>query len=295
MKHNSCEQCNAEDILPITTYKRTWAICKKCGTATSIQRENYPLQFMPIRDLKRSSELSEEKMYDYFIEDIHINWSKAEGERFVGEFIKPFGIDVVGKNLLDISGGNGHFIKEIEKLGCKVTLTEINKKTIEYARKIHGFDVLEYNINSDRLFEKTGRKFDLIFARACLMFAKDLNSFAKQLKDSINANGMLVIHRSVVPTLGVMLRTQLDEFSYLVLRESATVIKTFEMNGFKLLEHKLEIDPSLYINDHDLRWHWSYLHNHYESKAIKQIASDRKYAWVARDRRFDHFVFERID
>ena len=141
-------------------------------------------------------------MYDYFVEDIHINWSKAEGKQFIEEFITPFGIDVAGKNLLDISGGNGHFIKEIEKMGCKVTLTEINKKTIDYARKTHGFDVLEYNINSDRLTEKSGRKFDLIFARACLMFAKDLNSFAKQLKDSIHANGMLVIHRSVLPTLG---------------------------------------------------------------------------------------------
>ena len=67
------------------------------------------------------------------------------------------------------------------------------------------------------------------------------------------------------------------------------------MNGFKLLKHKLEIDPSLYVNDNDLLWHWNLLRKHYESKAIKKIASDRKYAWVARDRRFDHFIFKRID
>lgn len=286
-----CNTCNGHDIFSLNTYKRLWHCCRSCGTAVSEQKSSYPLAFLPYVDLKKTAVLDEEKMYDYFIEQTHIDWSEREGQEFIEEYLEPSGIDVSGKDLLDISGGNGHFIKAIEKLGARVTLTEINRKTIEYAKQKHGFDVVEYNLNQHDLQSVTNRRFDIIFARACIMFAKDLAKFADEVKRSLTPGGMVMINHSVIPTLGVMLRTQLDEFSYFILRQPESIIEEFCKHGFELHHRADETDSSLYVYDNDLVFRWRMLHRFYERRNIAKLTRDRAFAWPARDRRRSTLVF----
>lgn len=292
MSHRTCVHCSSADIFVIDTYKRYWHCCRKCGTAISEQKSTYPMAFLPLSALKKSELLDEEKMYDYFVEKIHVDWSEREGQEFIDDYLQPSSLEVAGKSLLDISGGNGHFIKQIEKIGAQITLTEINKKTIEYARRQHGFDVFEYNLNEHDLPTVTGRQFDIVFARACIMFAKDLSKFVNELRNVLNPGGHVMINHSVIPTLGVMLRTQLDEFSYFVLRDPGTIIDAFEKQGFVLQHRSDETDPSLYVYDHDLVRHWRWVYRRYEHKAIRRMAvADRRFAWPARDRRRSTLVF----
>lgn len=291
MKQTTCPTCNGQDIFLLDTYKRYWHCCRTCGTAVSEQKGGYPLSMLPFSDLKKGAELDEEKMYDYFVEQIHIDWSEREGQEFISDYLQPANIDVAGKNLLDLSGGNGHFIKQIEKLGARITLTEINRKTIDYARQKHGFDVLEYNLNQHDLPSVTGRKFDVIFARACIMFAKDLSKFVSEIKRSLTPGGLVLINHSVIPTLGVMLRTQLDEFSYFVLRQPQVIIDAFVNAGLELHHRADETDPGLYVYDNDLRLHWRLVHRFYERRGVKSLVRDRKFAWPARDRRRSTLVF----
>jgi SAM-dependent methyltransferase len=291
MNQLTCNICNSRDLVVLDTYKRHWHCCRKCGTAFSEQKTSYPLAILPYADLKKGAVPNEEKMYDYFVEKIHIDWSEREGKEFIDDYLKPASVDVAGKDLLDISGGNGHFIKQIEKLGARITLTEINKKTIEYARKQHGFEVLEYNLNQHDLPAVTKRRFDVIFARACIMFAKDLAKFADETRRSLVPGGLVMINHSVMPTLGVMLRTQLDEFSYFLLRQPESIIDVFQKHGFELHHRADETDPSLYVYDHDLLRHWRWIYRFYESRNIRRLAADRRFAWPARDRRRSTLVF----
>ena len=292
MSQDYCKYCNSDNNFTINTYKRDWHCCRACGTSFSQQKKSYPLSFLPFPDLGKQGDLDEEKMYDYFIEQNHIDWSEREGREFIKEYLEPAGIDVEGKSLLDISGGNGHFIKQIEKMGARITLTEINQKTIEYAGKTHGFDVLKYNLNSDDLPTVTGKKFDVVLARACLMFAKDLSKFAKEIQRSLCPGGVLLINHSVIPTLGVMLRTQLDEHSYFVLRQPETIIEAFQKEGFVLRHRADETDPSLYAYDNDLRPHWRFVHRFYEKRGLKRLLSERNFSWPARDRRRSTLMFQ---
>lgn len=291
MTIEACNTCHGRDVFVINTYKRFWHCCRTCGTAESEQKSSYPLSFLPYADLKKGATLDEEKMYDYFVEQIHIDWSEREGQEFIDDYLKPSGVDVVGKELLDISGGNGHFIRQIEKLGAKITLTEINRKTIEYAKQKHGFDVLEYNLNQHDLPTVTQRQFDVVFARACIMFAKDLGKFADEIKRSLVPGGMVLINHSVIPTLGVMLRTQLDEFSYFVLRQPESIIQEFRKHGFELYHRADETDPGLYVYDNDLLPRWRLVHRHYERRNVAKLSNDRAFAWPARDRRRSTLVF----
>lgn len=286
-----CSTCNGHDFFSLDTYKRRWHCCRSCGTAVSEQKSSYPLSFLPYADLKKGVVLDEEKMYDYFVEQIHIDWSEREGQEFISDYLEPSGVDVSGKDLLDISGGNGHFIKQIEKLGARITLTEINRKTIEYAKQKHGFNVLEYNLNEHDLPTVTKRRFDIVFARACIMFAKDLGKFADEIKRSLKPGGMVLINHSVIPTLGVMLRTQLDEFSYFVLRQPESIIKEFEKHGFELHHRADETDPGLYVYDNDLLLRWRLIHRFYERRNVTRLMRDRTFAWPARDRRRTTLAF----
>ena len=291
MTQMTCPTCNGRDMLVLDTYKRYWHCCRACGSAISEQKAFYPLSMLPFSDLRKRSELDEEKMYDYFVEQIHIDWSECEGQEFIRDYLGPAKVDVAGKSLLDISGGNGHFIKQIEKLGARITLTEINRKTIDYAKQKHGFDVLEYNLNEHDLPTVTGRKFDVVFARACVMFAKDLPKFVSELKRSLVPGGLAMVNRSVSPTLGVMLRTQLDEFSYLILRQPQAIIEAFLKEGFELHYRADETDPTLYVYDNDLLLRWRLVHRFYERRGVRRLAEDRRFAWPARDRRLTTLVF----
>ena len=83
MTIRKCISCEETDLLTLSTYKRLWHCCRQCGTAMSEERKTYPLRFLPYPDLKRLSELDEEKMYDYFVEPVHIEWSEREGREFM--------------------------------------------------------------------------------------------------------------------------------------------------------------------------------------------------------------------
>jgi len=289
-----CVTCGGDNLLRLDTYKRYWHCCRSCGSAFSEEKTRYPLAMLSFPDLRKDPAVDEEKMYDYFVEPVHIEWSEREGQEFIAQYLRPSAVEVGGKEVLDISGGNGHFIRQLESLGARITLTEINRRTIEYARATHGFQVFEYNLNEHDLAAVTRQRYDVVFARACIMFARDLNKFVADMKAVLGPGGQVFINHSVVPTLGVLLRTQLDDFSYLVLRQPEAIIAAFTASGFSLQHRADETDPGLYIYDHDLLRHWRWVYRFYEWRAIRQMAGDRLYAWPARDRRRSTLVF-RLD
>jgi len=290
---NECISCGKNDFIRIPTYKRDWYLCRGCGTAIPNERDKFPLRFLPYKDMKKQSALDAQKMYDYFVDPIHIEISEREGNEFIDKYITPNNIDVSGKSILDISGGNGHFVSQIQKLGAEITLTEYNKKTVEYAKKTHSFtNVYEYDLNNDDLFELTGQQFDIVLARACIMFCDDLKNLVSQIKKCLKPGGIVILNHSVEPTLGVLTRVQLDEFSYSALRQPETVVDTFEAQDISIIYRLDETDPSLYVYDHDLLRHWMIVHYLYEIRGARVLAKERLYSFPARDRRRSTFIFK---
>jgi ubiquinone/menaquinone biosynthesis C-methylase UbiE len=291
MSKTACLECNSSNLLKIDTYKRHWYFCQDCGSGAPIQKNFYPLQFLPVKDWTKT-QADEESMYDYFIDPIHIAYSVDTAKEFIADYVNKWNIPTQGKTILDISAGNGHFINEFKKMGATVSMTEINDPSIEYAKKQHGIDVYKYNFNSDTLQNVIKTKFDIIMLRAAIMFCKDLGKHANDLKDIIAPDGLVVVNHSVIPTLGVILRTQVDEHSYFSLRSPEQVIKHFENAGFSLVERKDETDPSMYVYDHDLTLRWSLLRIFYELKAVLTMRSKgRVFAFPARDRRRSTMLF----
>lgn len=287
-----CIECSEQKLLKINTYKRFWYFCTNCGCAHPIQKKRYFLGFLPVKHYKKSSS-SEADMYDYFTAPIHIDYSTETANEFINDYVQPWGLPIKDKKVLDISGGNGHFLKKLQDLGAKVTITEINQPTIDYIKKTHkNMDVHLYDFNKHKLDEVVKDKYDIIMLRAAIMFCKNLSNLAEELKLILKPGGKVIINHSVIPTLGVVNRVQFDEFSYFSLRQPETVINTFEKSGFKLLNRKDETDPSLYCYDHDKLISWLIPHYIYELLGVIALRKHRVFSFPARDRRRSTMMFE---
>ena len=66
------------------------------------------------------------------------------------------------------------------------------------------------------------------------MFCLDVPKFVKDLKKILRPNSQIYIDL-VPPTLGVFLRWQFDDYTFLRLYNTKTIINIFEGEGFKLL------------------------------------------------------------
>ncbi len=285
-----CQDCHHDQLISIDTYKRTWFLCPSCGNARPCQKSFYSLSFLPNKKFKKDKQ-NPEDMYDYFVQDVHIQHSQKDAKRFFDCYVHNR-IDIKNKDILDISGGNGHFIHFFQQHGARVFMTEMNQKAIDYAQKKLDIPSFYYDFQKHRLSSVITQKFDIIMLRAAIMFCRDLDGLVTELKNCLNENGMIIIEHSVEPTLGVLTRVQCDEFSYEILRQPHNVIKLFERHGFQLEKHVHETDPTLYVYDHDLLNGWLFLHYLYELKGVLRLRKHLNlFAFRARDRRRSVFFF----
>ncbi len=289
---SKCIECANQQLVTIETYKRTWYLCEKCGTGFPVQKDKYIFQWAKTPEL-RKQEQDEQSIYDYFVRPDNIALSTSLVGEFIERYTKPYGVEFAGKRVLDVSGGNGHFAKGIEALGASMTLTEINQRAIDYAREAHGFPVHEFNFNKHRLPAIDKGPWDIVMLRAAIMFCMDLDQLAADLAQVVAPGGLVIINHSVMPTLGVLLRVQLDEFSYFALRQPETIIGYLMRHGFDVHTRADETDPTLYAYDYDLKDPWMFARAVYEIPAARKLRAHRHFAFPARDRRRSTMILRR--
>lgn len=273
-----CLECKEkEDVVLIPVYKRDWIFCNVCGSATSWKEKNNKiLSLLPYDFLKRKH--NEENIYDYFETPEHQEVSKNNYEAFCSLFLKHL-IGLETKNIIDISGGSGHFLKLFK--AKYALLTEINDKAINFAKRHLHLNAIKFNFNHQKIDELINmhegeKKFDLVFLNACTMFCKDLEGFMHSLKQILNEDAIIIVHANVQPTVGVVVRTQFDDHSYLVLRQKQRLRRYFE-NHFTLLEEaRYEDLYPQYVTSHDLNPLTRLLKIFYTEKAITKLIQNKK-------------------
>jgi ubiquinone/menaquinone biosynthesis C-methylase UbiE len=281
----------------MTLYKRRWTLCHNCGDAHPTERDSLPLSFLPDARFKKTVAAAS-GMYDYFVSDEHIRWSLEEAQAFLSKHIIPNSIDLKGKRVLDVSGGNGHVAAEIARLGANVTLTEFNEPALTYAREKLSIPGFLYDFNSQRISDATQDVFDIVLLRAAIMFCRDLQQFANDLQPVTALGAHVIVNHSVSPTIGTLNRTQFDDFSYFALRQPENVIKTFENAGFSLVNRADEIDPDLYVWALDYNRFWYAIEMLYQQPAVQAIVRRERsgkpsYQFRARDRRRSTMIFKK--
>lgn len=223
-----CPVCHASELSIINTYKHRWYTCQKCGNAFRVRKEKYLINRLSRFLLKCQPKLGHllpdfsaiddsSRMYDYMASEEHTrNDEQAESfEKFTSRIIKKHNIDFNGKRVLDISGGNGNFANKLDGLGARVTMTEYSSVSVEYARKHYGIEAVRFDFQSDCISELLQEKYDIVLLRAAIMFCLDISAFIHDLKRILHPGSQVLIVSSVPPSLGVFLRWQFDDYTYL--------------------------------------------------------------------------------
>lgn len=292
-----CLDCNSQNFVKLNMYKRYWILCTDCGTATPIPKKHYFFGLLPGPFKKNARD--EQSMYDYFVSDGHIKHSQQDAKAFLKQYVETNLLSINNKDILDVSGGNGEFLNLLKNEGAKVTLTEINNLALVHAKEKLGLDTLEFNFDKHTIRDVVKKKFDIILLRACLMFCNDLETFAKDLHKITKEKGEICVQYAVKPTIGTLLRTQCDEFSYAVLRQPEQIVTIFEKAGFSLEYIQEESDQTNYVYDHDEYLTLLALHYLYEIpsvlklRKVGKLGKLGKFNFNARDRRRSNMIFKK--
>jgi len=285
-----------DDLVRIVTLKHTWLISLRSGNAWSKHRSWNPLGWLPHKYLGRRRDVlaKHDKIYDYFTSPAHVAWSKQEATLLLAAMIDRLQIPLTGRSVLDISGGNGHVADALRQRGARVTLTEYNDAAIEYARANLGVESVKYDFQTDLLSQLFRTPFDIVLLRAAVMFCRNLDRLAGDLRQITQAGSIVIIHKSVLPTLGVFLRTQCDEYNYQTLYQPAHLVEVFTRHGFKQRFTEVEVDPSPYVLDHDLDPALRYVGSFYECAAVRALPAESPFAFRWRDRRWANLIFDTV-
>lgn len=298
MSCTTCDELN--EVVSISTYKRKWHLCNKCGCAFSTERDSYLLSFLPYSYLKKQKNVSEDTIYDYFVTDAHKQISKKNYDLFMKNF-SGYVKEINKKNILDISGGSGHFIANFKDQANYVLLTELNTKAVDFAQNQLKINAVRFDFNNDditKTFKKNdvSQKFDYVFMLACSMFCVDMEKFISSLKNHLNDKAIIILSANVLPTVGVMVRTQFDDHSYLILRHEKALKNSFDKNFSLVSESWYQDIYTEYFLEHDINPLKSWLKNFYSISAINKI---RKYfnkenypSFRLRDRHLYYLVYE---
>ncbi|MCC6298123.1 MAG: class I SAM-dependent methyltransferase [Anaerolineales bacterium] len=275
--------------LILDTYKYHWIICRETGNAYSVEKD--PSLFRRLSQVRKRQNDSY-SIYDYFTAPNHIQWSLDESKKVVQEVLNRHAIDIKGRRILDISGGNGHVADELRKLGAEVVLTEVNDKAIEYARNNLKIETVKFDFQESKLSNVVTGKFDVVLLRAAIMFCVDVEGFLADLKRLLMPGAIIVMQYCVTPTLGVLLRTQDDEYNYLALYQPDTLVEYCIEQGLRLIAREDEIDADPYVFDHDYSRWLTLLRIWYEVKGLRVLPFTSKYHFRARDRRRSNMIFK---
>lgn len=236
-----CTYCESTNTFQINTYKHLWTLCQDCGTAIRKLKDKFIFSFIPIRQLKVNEELFSDvsKIYD----DHYLNEKKMIADRRAADkFHKKYFIDrnmlIEGLNILDISGGAGHFINEFQKYGASVALTEFNKVSVDFARERYNINAHRFDFNTNSINQIFNEKFDIVLLRCAYGFCIDVDKFLKDLKNILNKDALVIWTHNYQPSIGFFLRWQIPSYIQLILHQPEITIKLHQDNGYVL--EKLE-------------------------------------------------------
>jgi hypothetical protein len=292
----SCSICQSKNVSTINTYKHLWRVCNYCGVAFSRAKKRLPLSFLPFSQLKNQKELLENpsKVYKFSNpSEEAIKEAEEQAALLSDEWINLCKIDLTGKKLIEISGGNGHFLNSLRKFSIKPFHTELNPSDVEYVKTKLKIDSKPFNFYKNNLQNIFPDKFDIILLKGNLEFCLDIKNFLSNIEENTKP-GTLIIVVTSVPTLGNFLITQFDDYNQLVLYQKEPLLKIFKESGYSMLWERLMGDTR---NDYPLTYYRNKLSRilmlGYMIPAMYKLSPDKRFLFHSLSVRGLHLVFQK--
>ena len=255
-----CATCGGSRGVTVTTYKHEWWTCRRCGTTRRVRRIRYPVPrgvprrfaglFAPaglMRLLYPEQDVivEERRFYDYYAHasSLDVSTTKWAGQiDAVTRRLASAGIDVVGREILDVSGGPGFLTAHLQANGAKrAVMTEFSPEAVEGIQRNLAIDAVKFDYQADDLRDVVTGQFDVAIVDASINFSMDVSGFLGSLR-SVLRPGSYAYISFAQPSLGLFLRWQFDEYTYNQLFTTATFDDLAQRAGFSVVE-PIEEDP----------------------------------------------------
>jgi 2-polyprenyl-3-methyl-5-hydroxy-6-metoxy-1,4-benzoquinol methylase len=277
----SCPGCSAGEALEVDSYKHTWPVCVRCGTVSRVRKARYPLDRQPFRFLFRRTRLKrifarpllpdaavvqdEKNFYDYYHStartgEAGTKWESSNDQVMAN--LDRLGIAVGGQRIIDISGGPGFLTQRLARTARQAVVTEFSQHAVDGMTHALGIDGVKFDYNHDRLPAVVDGRFDVVLIIYSLGFCADLRGFVRDLREVLAA-GAVVYLAHCPPSLGLMMRWQFDDYTYVRSWPAAIVAEAFAAHGLREVARESE---GSYPYDH--AW---FQHGRTATRALNQI------------------------
>lgn len=238
----SCQNCQSSNVYIIDVFRHRWTYCKDCRCAFTEANPKPPFwsNFIPRRKpslkLFLSGKFDATTTYDqYASEERKQKVIKIAADN-IATFKNDYGIDVTGKRVLDISGGNAHYVLQYRLAGAsRIVFTEFGEALVNYAANLdipgHVFD-----LNGPQPLESLiNEKFDLIIFKGNSMFTLDLPRLFKSFQQLLSDEGRIVIFDNHEYTEALAVRWCHHRYTHKVCWSTEVFEKNIKDGGFKIM------------------------------------------------------------
>jgi hypothetical protein len=125
--------------------------------------------------------------------------------------------------------------------------------------------------------------------RAAVMFCLDINKFLSDLKKIIHKETIIIKTDCVLPSIGVFLRWQLDDYTFNILYQSEVIVKIHKDQGFDLFGRDEQL-PYIYTLNQSMKFKLFSLI--YEIPATLKTPSHSKFTFKDRFQRASNLLFK---
>jgi SAM-dependent methyltransferase len=145
-------------------------------------------------------------------------------------------------NFLDLGGGLGYYSKAAQEIGLSVTLVELDKISVEFAREnLKIKNIIEKHIET--YLNEEQNRFDIVFARHVIEHTKNPDELISLIYSVLKKDGTLIIETDNNNGLELLFRPLSFIFYYKLYRE-----KFIGVNIFNLFFKKpFAIDPPRHL------------------------------------------------
>lgn len=317
-----CLICGQDNPMELDVFKHRWEACTACRCASSRRKDKYPLEAIDgvVRWFLRQKKWSQTearilkdqvinddatKPWDAFLTPEHIEIANAEAKCYFRDIFIRYGLDVKGKEVLELSGGSGDNVFHLLSEGAKrVVLSEFNKEVVQIAKQRLGIEAFFYDCNAQALKkaiadglgdEVAEEKFDYIFSRYLIMFVDDMERFLLDSMECLKDDGKIIIEGAVMTTIGAMNRMGLDEFGFTHLYSPEYLRGVFKKVGLEIVAEEKKVYDSMYAYDFDrypLERHIQLFYEYSMTRKFAKFSAEeyQRLEFNARDIRYWNFV-----
>ena len=263
-----CKECLSKEIEKINTYKSFWYQCRICRNVERVKKEKYALHDISKFIIDNFPNILKKipkirgipglfnnflpkkvgvEFYEYYLKEGKADLSQWESEFDIFLQYMNSKVCLNEMKLLDISGEPGLFGYKAEKnpLFKEVMITAYSENVSSRIMNKFGVKCLKYDYQTDQLSKLLSQKYNLVTIRSSINFCLNVNDFVKDLINCLDEEGYVYV-TFYEPSLGVALRWQYDDYTYLKLYTNDTIEKYFTQNGFHLIAMDVEVEPYHY-------------------------------------------------